>query len=92
MRFFALVGMDFEVVEVSAVGLSLKVVKNAFDFVFVKGEVFFRLVQEGRKTVFDFEAGVVGLGVEGSGFSAHLVLICFVRELTYSILHAIHHS
>ncbi len=92
MRFFALVRMDIEVFEVSAVGLSLEVVKNAFYFVFVKGDVFFRLVQEGRKTVFNFEAGVVGLGVEGSGFNAHLVLVGFVRELAYSILHAIHHS
>ena len=92
MGLFALVGMNFEVIKVSAVGLAFKVIKNGFDFVLVKSEVVFGLLQESGQTVFDFKTGVVGLRHEGIRFRAHFVFICFVRALACPILHAIDHS
>jgi hypothetical protein len=92
MRLFALVGVNFEVIKVSAVGLPFKVIKNGFDFVLVKGEVVFGLLQESDQTVFDFKTGIVGLRLEGIRFRAHFIFICFVRVDAYPIFHAIDHS
>ncbi len=92
MGLLTLVGVNFEVIKVSAVGLPFKVIKNGFDFVLIKGEVVFGLLQESGQTVIDLKTGIVGLRLEGSGFRAHFVFICFVRALAYPIFHVIDHS